>query len=160
MATNILLSKTEVDPGWVNYVKMESDALSRLDDFEIDNYADRELFNPDMQELLQSLDDTGMEDFSVMPLKMSFTEEHASYAIEALAGRFKRLKNKIRKIICEVFASFGNGPIPSWEDIIKAVLLAVAGSLFAGGIGAILLPVIIAFIAKIIRRGIDNVCPA
>jgi hypothetical protein len=159
MSKKIVLSKTEVDPSWINYVKIESDALSRFDDYEIENYADRELYNPDMQELLLSIDDIDSENFDTSSFTISFAEENLAKSLGSMKAKFLRLKGRIRKIICEVFAGFGSGPIPSWEDIIRAILLAIAGSIFAGVMGALLLPIVIAIIAKIIRRGIENVCP-
>lgn len=159
MSTQIILPNNEVNTDWVNYVKVEAEALSRLDDFSIDNYADRELFNPEMQELLGNLNEETDETAMPENLTLSFSESSASRAAAGLFGRFRELKKRIRKIICEILGTVGENGVPSWEDIIRTVLLAVAGTIFGGALGAIALPIIIAFIAKVIRRGIGAVCP-
>ena len=158
MAKNIILSKDEVNLDWINYVILESEAVSKLNDFEIVNYSDRELFNPEMQEVLNGIPDDGSEEKTALPLLFSFHENVAAQKLGLFRQKFRKLKEDIRKIICQILNGFGTD-LPSWEDIIKAILLAVAGAFFGGTLGAVILPIIVTFVAKIIKGGINSVCP-
>ena len=50
-----MTSMTEVNQDFIPYIMNEANSLARLDEFEIDNYSDRELLNPEMKALLEGL---------------------------------------------------------------------------------------------------------
>lgn len=52
----VFKSREDISPDWVTYIEVEADALSRLSDYEIENYADRELYNPEVQSFFKGLE--------------------------------------------------------------------------------------------------------
>src|SRR5262245_5208546 len=117
MKTTQFTSETGVSDEWAAYLANEADAISKLDLFEIDNYADRELYNPDMQAFLTELPDV-VPGANETTLTLSFSESR-SQAVALFGGRFRRLKEKIREILCKVANDLlGDGDL-NWKDIIK-----------------------------------------
>ena len=78
MKTQLFQTADDIADNWQLYAANEALALSRLDDFEIDNYADREILNPDMQALLSEMPDTLIADAEEVPLTLSFAEARAT----------------------------------------------------------------------------------
>jgi hypothetical protein len=160
MKTLFFTKGTEIPDVWTAYIENEASAISRLDDFEIDNYADRQIYNPDMQAFLAELPDTqGMlsvaDDYA---LTLSFSESR-SQAVALFGLKFSRLKRKIREILCKIIADLAGDGDLNWKDIIKAVLVALIPVLGGGPLSLIVLPILISLVAKLIKRGMDAVCP-
>lgn len=145
---------------WQLYLANEALAISRLDDFEIDNYADREILNPDMHSFLNEWTDSGINLLSAefSPLSLSFAASRAK-ATALFGEKFKRLKGKIREVICKILSDLAGDGDLNWKDIIKLVLIALIPALGGGPLSVIVLPILISLIAKIIKRGLEAVCP-
>lgn len=163
MAQVLMSSMTEVNPAFIPYILNEANALARLDDYEIDNYMDRELLNPEMKELLEGLDLP--EEVAVIggmiesiPLTLSLNESRTMLLFSGFKAKFRRLKRAIKRELCRLLAALEEDGTIDWPTIITAVLTAIAAAFFSGPVGAIVLPILVALIAKIIRRGIDAVC--
>lgn len=162
MAQTLMTSATEVNPNFIPYIMNEANSLARLDEYEIDSYMDRELLNPEMQDFLNSMPQqlteiAGLTDKGAA-LTLSLFESRSMGLFDGLRARFRNLKRNIRRILCEILGQLeGDGTI-DWPTIITAVLTALAAAFFTGPVGVVVLPILVAFIAKIIRRGIDAVC--
>ena len=158
MKTQLFQTADDIADNWQLYAANEALALSRLDDFEIDNYADREILNPDVQALLSEMPDTLIADAEEVPLTLSFAEARAT-AFALFGSKFRRLKNKIREFLCRILAGLAGDSDLNWKDIIKAVLVALIPVLGGGLLSVVVLPILISLVAKIIKRGMDAVCP-
>jgi hypothetical protein len=142
---------------------MEAAALSQRDEFAIENYADREMLNPQVQEYLSTIEKSNTEKSTshIGKLYLNFHQEailKISF-MDRLKSVFSGLKGKVRKVFCQVVGSLELDKDIDWKKIIKAILLALVPA-FAGGIPEIVLPIIIMLIAKLMKYGIDQVCPA
>lgn len=156
MAQSLFSSQDTITQDWLLYIENEARGLSQLDDFGIQNYIDRELLNPEVKAYLHDEFSESDGDDSAAGLYLSFTESSAA-AQAGLFGGWRKLKQKIRKIFCDVVGSF-SGDI-DWKDIIKAVLVALIPA-FAGGIPALTLPIIIGLVASLMKYGYNQVCPS
>lgn len=171
MAQVLFNAAEGVTNDWLTYIENEARALSQSDEFTINSYADRELLNPEVQAYLQhefSLGDQGQEDGfakahaleSASGFALSFDQNKALAGKASLFGFWRRLKEKVRKVFCFVVGGVidEEGDL-DWKEIIKLVLVALL-PVFAGGIPAIILPIIIALIASLMKYGYASVCPA
>jgi hypothetical protein len=172
MSQTLFASEEALTPDWLTYIEQEAKSLSQSDEFTIENYADRELLNPDVQSYLMATY-TGEEDtaddlvyskgmnlasLGQTAFALSFEQNGALAGQTKLFGWWKRTKESVRRVFCEVTAEIiGEGKI-DWKDIIKAVRVALI-PVFAGGIPAIILPIIIALIAAMMKLGYGKVCP-
>jgi hypothetical protein len=57
MSQTTFTTAEQVTDGWLTYIVNEATALSRQGDFEIENYADREILNPDVIAALNEMSD-------------------------------------------------------------------------------------------------------
>lgn len=160
MKREFFKANEKIPDDWAAYIENEAMSLSKQEDFDIDNYADREILNPNFQSYLQELKLAGEMDDAVMaePLSLSFMESRFE-AASLLGGKLKRLKNKIRESLCKILADLGGDGELNWKDIIKAVLIALIPALGGATLSIIVLPILISLTAKLIKRGFDAVCP-
>lgn len=145
----------------IQEIRVKASLLKELDENALDQLADMEVFNADIQNFLQnvelgddylSLSEEGIMSFSV--------SEEKDFEVMGIFGRrLRRLKEELRRIICDVINGFGSNGLPSWDEIIRAVLIAVAASFFAGPMGTLLLPIIITIVARILKLGVAAICP-
>ncbi|MGJ1362011.1 hypothetical protein ACR79B_03330 [Sphingobacterium spiritivorum] len=150
----------------MTYIEQEAKSLSQSDEFTINGYADRELLNPEVQAYLQSEFVTGdyeqEDDFAkavaASEFALSFDQDKALASKVALFGFWRKLKEKVRKVFCLAIGGIINEGELDWKEIIKLVLVALL-PVFAGGIPAIVLPIIIALIASLMKFGYGKVCP-
>jgi hypothetical protein len=169
MANVLFRNETEISDQWVNYIASEVEKVADFKDLEIENYADQEIMNPEMQEYLEGFTDNEKLSIEELEGRGEFLNLSSSQATmfnaASVAGifglRFRKLKRTIRKVFCEVIAPMidNDGQI-NIKDIIKAVLVGLIPVLAGtGGVAAVLLPVIVAIVAKFVKRGVDAVCP-
>jgi hypothetical protein len=170
MAQILFAAEAAVTTDWLTYVENEAQALSQSDEFAIDNYSDRELLNPEVQDFLENefpFDDqedsaftkaVNFHSVSLSEFALSFDQNKAIAGKAFLFGRWRRLKEAIRKVFCEVTLPIIGNPDFGWKDIIKAVLIGLI-PVFASGLPALVLPIIIAFIASLMKYGYGKVCP-
>jgi len=157
---NQVLFKNEVEitKRWLFYIENEASALMQRDGFAIQNYSDRELFNPDMEDYL-STDEAGdaVDAFhDTESLNLNLIEEIRTNAVPTKVRlRFRKLKTKIKQVFCDVVHSIEG---LDTKGIIKAVLIALIPA-FATGIPALVLPIIIAMVAYLLKYGIEKTCP-
>lgn len=150
---------SDITDDWIMYIREEVTALSKLTTPQINHYADRVIFNPDMIELLETTDFSDEPNTRSMELSLGF--ESASLLDGKgfdLKARFKGLKEKMRKIFCKVMADIQDRDEFDLEEIIKIVLTAIIAAL-AISINAVILPLVIAIIASFVKLGYTKVCP-
>ncbi len=148
------------------YVAVQANTLSLQDDDSIDMYTDEELSNPDATEYLDNEQDEVTDEIaSVFGFESSRLSTHfKSLGIDAAASpqlrirlfRWRKLKERIRKIICAILAEAGGGDL-DWKDIIKKALTALIPT-FIAGIPGFIVAIIIGFSAKAIKNGVGNLC--
>jgi hypothetical protein len=154
---NITKETAQVD--WATYIENQANSMSALDNSKIEAYVDHEVFNPDVSTLLNSqegiefISDTDDEDDMLKLFGDSYKAMLARP--DWLIPRFRRLKKKVRKVFCKVARSIEG---LDTKAIIKAVLIALI-PMFASGLPAALLPILIGLVALLIKNGINNVCP-
>ncbi|MCR9131850.1 MAG: hypothetical protein NXI08_04730 [bacterium] len=157
-----ILFKTEDDitDEWLTYIENEARSLAQREDFNIDNYLDREIFNPTVKTFLT--DNSEIENIidlkSDSPLSLNLEEQIKLSSINLpIRLNFRKLRRKVKKVVCDVLTNIDDLSGKSMKEIIQMVLTALI-PVIIGGIPAILLPFIIGLIAKIMKRGIDAVC--
>lgn len=158
MSQIIFKNENDVSQDWLFYIENEAKALSQRDEFAINNYIDREAFNPDMKSFLaSSAAELAPKNITeAEPLSLNFAQGIKANAMQTnLLFSFHGVKTKIKKIFCNVVRGIGD---IDTKGIIKAVLLALI-PVFVGGLPAIALPIIIGLIAYLIKYGIDRTCP-
>lgn len=166
MAKILFNTEEAVSKDWLTYIENEARALSQTDEFTINGYADRELLNPEVQAYLQSefaTDDNEQEDgfakaVAASDFALSFDQNKALASKAALFGFWRKLKEKVRKVFCLAIGGVINEDELDWKETIKLVLVALL-PVFAGGIPAIVLPIVIALIASLMKFGYGKVCP-
>lgn len=127
-------------------------------DSKIEAHADLEIDNPEMLEYLETFLDDDNDYDTFMSGGPSADPRGADFNL--LLFRHRKLKNKINRVFCKVVYPMlkKDGEI-NLNDLVKALLVALipvlAGS---GGVAVILLPIIVAIIAKYLKRGVDSVC--
>ncbi len=163
MSQLIFKDKSDINAKLLFYVGNEAESLSQKTEFDIHNYLDSEVFNPDMDDYLslesmQEHLDIDVDETSDLSLNLK-----EGVAVKKLPKsfvlKFRKFKAKVRKIFCQVVRGIKGG-IKDFDPqvIIKAVLLALIPA-FAGGVAAAALPVVIGLVAYLIRFGIDKTCP-
>ena len=157
-----ILFKTEDDitDEWLTYIENEARSLAQREDFNIDNYLDREIFNPTVKTFLT--DNSEIENIidlkSDSPLSLNLEEQIKLSSINLpIRLNFRKLRRKVKKVVCDVLTNIDDLSGKSMKEIIQMVLTALI-PVTIGGIPAILLPFIIGLIAKIMKRGINAVC--
>lgn len=143
----------------VRYVKEEVTALLELSAPQINHYADRVIYNPDMIEMLETTDFSDEPNSRSLELSLGFESASLPEGKQFdLKARFKGLKEKIRKVFCKVMSDIQDRDEFDLEEIIKIVLTAILAGL-AISINAAVLPLIIAIIASFVKLGYTKVCP-
>lgn len=150
---------SDITDEWVAYIEKEVTALSELSTPQINHFADRVIYNPDMIEMLETVDFSSEP--NVLSRELSLGFESASL-LEGkkfdLKARFKGLKEKIRKIFCQVMSKIEDRGDIKLDDLIKLVLTAIISAL-AITINPTLLTLVIAIIASFVKLGYEKVCP-
>lgn len=107
------------------YIENESKSLAQHEEFEIQNYLDMGINNPEMNDFLST---KNLERF------LSDVKESEHLNLNLMEGlkantlpdwmrpRFLKLKTKIKKILCDLIRKIGD---LTTEDIIKAVLVTL-----------------------------------
>lgn len=170
MAQILFKSEENLTNDWLIYIEQEAHALSQGDEFTIENYADRELLNPEVQEYLLETyrsERNAQEDpefpkavnfHEKATLALSFDQGRVVAGKAALFGFWNRTKQTVRKIFCEVTATLVGDENIDWKDTIRLILIALIPA-FASGIPAIILPIVIALLAALMKYGYGKVCP-
>jgi hypothetical protein len=156
-----ILFKNEADISgdWLFYIENEAKALAQREDFAIQNYVDREIFNPEVQKLLDSdAMEALLKDISGgKPLHLGLAEERkAKFLPDWLRPRFRKLKKKIKNTFCDVMQNAVKES--DTKDLIKATILALIPS-FGTGLPAAVLPILIGLLAYLLKHGIKKTCP-
>lgn len=158
MAEILFKNDVDVNEDWLFYIENEAKSLAQRDEFAIQNYMDREIYNPDTKkylsedEVAQLLNEINGNEV----LHLNLVEGVKAKSLpDWLRPRFRKLKRKVKEIFCNVVNGIGE---LDTKDIIKAVLLALIPA-FATGIPAAVLPIIIGLIAYLIKYGIERTCP-
>lgn len=172
MAQLLFPSEDAITNDWLTYIEQEAKSLAQSDEFTIENYADRELLNPEVKAYLlatYSVEDNAPDDVAYTKdinfdiqgqesVALSFEQNRALSGQATLFGWWKRIKEVVRKVFCEVAATIsGDGDI-DWKDTIKLILVALIPA-FGSGVPAIVLPILIALLAALMKYGYNKVCP-
>jgi len=159
MSQILFKNEADISNDWLFYIENEAKSLSQRDDFAIQNYLDREIFNPEMKSYLASDAVGRMLDAvnGTETLNLNLVEGlKANVLPDWLRPRFRKLKTKVKQIFCNVVHGIGE---LDTKDIIKAVLLALIPA-FAGGLLAAIVPIVIGLVAYLLKYGIEKTCPA
>ncbi|MBO6524092.1 MAG: hypothetical protein JJ971_09710 [Balneolaceae bacterium] len=152
-------SEDQITEEWINYLALEGAALAENSEEYIDRYMNRELENPlfiDFLESEKSAKFLANFEEETGELNFSFAETLLiTPRFRIRLPKLRKLKSAIKKVFCDVVKVQVDGGI---KDIIKAVLLGLIPVLGGGGIAPVLLPFIIAYIAKLLKNGADAVC--
>ena len=149
-------TEADLTTDWIAYVQFKSIELSKSNDFQIESSADVELLRPDIKEFLNTWeDDDEIEEIGLKSLSLGFEAGTIASSLKE-NGKFKKLKEKIRKIACTVLKAIAD-PDSNLGDVIAAILAASIAA-FSGGLLLILLPLIAAVIAKLLKDGIEAIC--
>lgn len=152
-------NQNDISNDWLFYIENEAKSLSQRDDFAIQNYIDREIYNPETQNYLRA-DNVGTFLNAVNEtesLHLNLIEGmKANFLPDWLRPRFRKLKTKVKQIFCNVVHGIGE---LDTKEIIRAVLLALI-PVFAAGLPAAVLPIVIGLIAYLLKYGIERTCPA
>lgn len=157
MVQTLFTAEPAISDDWLTYLENEAAALSQWDEFSIKNYVDRELLNPEVQEFLENTFAESTEENSAEGLALSFQESILLSGKAFLFGKWKSLKKKVQKIFCSIVGAIEKEV--KWKDILKSLLVALL-PVFSGGIPAIVLPIVVALIAALMKFGYGHVCPA
>ena len=143
---------------WVDYLANQSQALSNLTDYQLNSIIDNEVLNPNVQAILSDDNLSKIADENEESYEMNLMTKTA---VNAKSLRFwpklKKLKRRVRKAFCKVMATIGDDEF-DLKKVIRDVLLLLI-PIFTGGIPALLLPIIIAIIVSLLRKGVSKVCP-
>lgn len=160
--TQFLFQKeNDVTRDWLFYIENEARSLAQRDEFAINNYLDREIFNPEMKKFLttefiiEMLDKIPYDEYE--PLFLNLNEGYETHQIdEYLKPRFLKLKKYARQIFQETIAEYENLP---FNEIIRKVIYAFI-PVFPNGFPTAVLPMIITFSAFAIKYGVQMSYPA
>lgn len=147
------------------YIMQEAESLSAREDHSIDNYADREINNPDLDEYIK--DDAYVSSEGNDPLgadlEINLNQEVSFMkyrdADVRLRRRFRKIKEKIKSAFCSVAQFLVGSDSFDWKELIKNGILAATAALgFVFPVA--FLPLAIAILAKLLKRGVNALCPA
>ena len=155
MAQMTFLSELDITEANLDYMANEAESLSELGDLDIENYGDREVLNPDVDDIdePEDIDDQEAEE---EVLVLGFNE--SVQAGKDRQKKFRKIKRKVRKTLCNIIDGLSNDDSLDLKDIFKSVLVAIIPVF--GGVPALVSVIIMALIALFLRRGYDRVCPA
>jgi hypothetical protein len=143
---------------WVDYVTNQSQVLSYLSDFQLDSIIDNEILNPNVQTILSDSKLSGLANEKEETVELSLhTKSVVDVNVLRLWPNLKKLKRLVRKVFCQVMGPIADDKF-DLKTVIKSVLLALV-PFFAGGVPALLLPVIIPIIVRLFKQGVNKVCP-
>lgn len=148
---------------WQFYTENEVKELANKDTFTIDHYADSEIFNPDIQNFILEYGDLFRTVSAEMPdtWALGFREKRQLKGIDPQVQlRFQQLKTWLKQVICELLASM-DWENKSTKEIITRIITTLIPYFAATGglpLPAVILPIVIAVIAKILKHGVDAVC--
>lgn len=149
-------TEADLTSDWIAYVQFKSIELSKVSDFQIESSADVELLRPDIKEFLTTWeDDEEIEEIGLKSLSLGFEAGSVANSLKE-KGKFKKLKEKIRKIACTVLKAIVD-PESKLGDVIAGILAACIAA-FSGGLLLILLPLVAAVIAKLLKDGVNAIC--
>lgn len=158
MAQILFQSDQDINNEWLFYIFNEAKSLAQRDEFAIENYMDREIFNPDTLDYLNTEEAINLFDGTqeASDLNLNYLEGMKSLQLPDWSRfRFRKLKAKVKKIFCHTVRAIGE---LDEKEIIKAVLLALIPA-FASGLPAAVLPILIGLLAYLFKYGIERTCP-
>ncbi len=160
METQAITNQSEIGDDLLEYIKNEAQKLANQSEFEINNYMDSEVLNPAVRSYLGINYKDQNFAFELTDLSLSFKENRLLMSSDAnLGGWFKNLKETVRKVLCKIVGALGADEEFDWKDIIKTILIALIPLLAGGVYAAVITPILIALIAKLIKYGYNSVCP-
>ncbi len=160
--TNSTALQTEAhfdDSLLLSYIEDEAQKLSTYSEFEINNYIDKEALSLEMQNYLNSTYAEKNYHFQPTNLALTFYENIIMVGHPpVLTGWFADTRDKVKKVVCQVTdTALGNGSY-NWKATIKNILENSDATLGNGrDLSAIVTPIIIGYIAKLIKFGYDEV---
>jgi hypothetical protein len=157
----VFQTAADFNNNWQFYLENEIKDLANRDDFSIDHYADSEIFNPELanfinqhQSIVNLVDLQPNESFALGLRE----KRQLSRVTSDVQTKFRKFKAWLKRLICDLLGSI------NWENssTIEIIGLIVVGLIpfFAGsgGLPALLLPIVVSIVAKVLKHGIDAVC--
>jgi hypothetical protein len=157
------LSTEHFNAQWQFYTENEVRELANKDVFTIDHYADSEIFNPDIQNFILEYGDLFRTVSAEMPdaWALGLREKRQLKGMDPqIQLRFQQLKTWLKQVICELLGSI-DWENKSTKEIILLIITTMIPYFAATGglpLPAVILPIMIAVIAKIMKLGVDAVC--
>lgn len=155
MARILFSSEEEITEKLLVHIQVEANALKQNDEFVIENYIDRKVFDPEVQSYLS---EEGIENnrlFDIKSLALNKLETNEIQTLTLFGDGFKTLKEKVRKVFCQVAITLKDFDA---RGAIKTILMALIPA-FTTGVPAVVLPIIVGLLAIILKSGIDKICP-
>ena len=157
------LSTENFNAQWQFYTENEVKELATKDIFTIDHYADSEIFNPDIQNFILEHGDMVRTVNAEMrnTWALGLREKRQLKGMDPqIQLRFQQLKTWLKQVICELLGSI------DWENkSTKEIILLIITTLIpyfaaTGGLPlpSVILPIMVALLAKILKLGVDAVC--
>lgn len=161
MINYLFQKEADVTNEWLFYIENEARSLAQRDEFAINNYLDREIFNPEMKKFLQSefiiqLTEKYQEQ-EYEPFFFNLYEEYQIHHIEDFyKPRFIFFKKYFKQIFQETISQI-DAKEP--KEILKKAIYAFIPN-FPQGIPTAFLPFIIAYTAFMYKYGVQMTYPA
>lgn len=156
-----ITSKQDITVAYVDYLHAEAVKISMLDETSIGNLVNKELFDPETQPFLEEHQDiieansTGaMFNDEAFNLNFHHARLAAHFNLTGVRDWFKKLWDIIRKILCDILR---DGTVISISDIIKKVIEEIMDML--GTVPGFVFRLIAAIVGKLIKLGVDSLCP-
>jgi hypothetical protein len=169
MPAQAFRSESELSPESLEYLFEQAEELSEKDDLAIENYADSEINNPEVEEVLlgdefAALEDEDVEDEDFVltpPQRRTFKQRRALRRERRRSAerRFKGFRKKVHQAFCTVAATIIDAGVVDWKAVLRTVLvggLALIGVAFP----VALIPATLAVLAMFLKRGYEALCPA
>jgi len=169
MSVQAFRSENELSPEMLDYLFEQAEDLSEQDDLAIENYADSEINNPDVEEVLLDAEFASLEQEEVEAEELVLTPKQRKTFKERRAAkkelrsraerRFKGFRKKVHRAFCTVAQTLIDSGAIDWKAVLRTVLvgaLALIGIAFP----VALIPVALAVLAQFLKRGYDALCPA
>jgi hypothetical protein len=155
MSTQAITSTVKLHSQWLFYIENELSELAVKDIFTIDHYGDSEIFNPDVQQQLKQCAHlfTSVEVNIEAKWALGFRELYELKQLDvALVQTYQQFKTWTRKLISELLGAI-NWKHTSTKDITALVFSHMLPYFeAAGGVPSPLLNIVLAVIARFIRR--------
>jgi hypothetical protein len=148
-------SEQDITEMHLDYMANEVESLSELGDLDIENYGDREILNPDVDDVDEPTD---IDDDEAEEEELVLGTAEAMKVERPRKRKFKKFKRKARKILCSVLDGLGDDDGLDLKKLLQGALAAAIPAF--SGLPVFVSIIIVSLVALFLRRGYNRVCPA